>query len=134
MDQVLLLTPGVADHVEVPEVGLAADQVIYDAALGIREEGQGARIVGEALDVPDDQTLHELDPVLAMHLRLQHVGNVEHPTVGAYLVVGGGNADLPVLHGHRVPRKFDHFAPLVNVVVVQDGLLQGGHGRRAYLP
>lgn len=54
----------------------------------------------------------------------QHVGDIKDRGVVTGPVVGGTNTEVRVLDGHRPSCKRNHLSAVLDVVVMEDGLLQ----------
>lgn len=123
VSQILVGASGIRDNVERILV-LADDGVINDATILVGEDRQGRGTDGQVLNVSDGDRLVELDTVLASDSGGQHVADVKDGSVLAGPDVGSTDSEVGVLDGHGPASKGDHLTTVLDVVVVEDGLLQ----------
>ena len=103
--------------------------VINSPAALVGEDGEGAGPEAEAGNVGDDQALKEADAVLPLEAEAAHVGDVEEAAVGA-AVEGGVHDGVLVLDGHAPAGEGHHLAIVLDVEIVEGGLLELGLGGR----
>jgi len=88
------------------------------------EDGEGGAIVWQRLQIGDAEALEKSDTVLAAHLRLQHVADVEEAAVLAHVSVRRRHA-LAVLYRQQEAGELHHAASALHVEVVETGFARG---------